>query len=393
MKKSDSKMPSLIQLFLSLLRLGLSAFGGPAMVSYIKELSVKKNKWIDEETFQDGVIICQTIPGATAMQTAAYVGLKTRGIKGALATYIGFGLPAFAFMLILSYLYVRYHRINQVVSLFSGLAIIVVAIVSNATCSFGKGAVKSYQELFIAGCSAVLFWIGVSPFLVIIVAALTGLVLFRKDKPINSVTPHNKTITSPRYEYYEYIVILFILLFAVLAGLYCTNYRLFNLAELMLKIDTFAFGGGFASVPLMLHEIVTVKGWMDNKTFMDGIILGQITPGPIVITATFVGFVTSGITGAIVATIAVFTPSFLILVLVTPIFDRLKRSIWFSKATKGILASFVGLLFFVTIKFTIAVPWDVIKVLLGLAALTALIKKVDVLYVVLIGAGISLFLF
>ena len=389
MKKPDSKKPSLTQLFLAMLRLGLTAFGGPAMVSYIKELSVKKNEWLDEETFKDGVIICQTIPGATAMQTAAYVGLKTRGIKGALATYTGFGLPAFVFMLILSYLYVRYHGINLVASLFSGLAVIVVAIVANATYSFGRGAVKSYQELFIAGCAAVLFWIGISPFLVIIVAALTGLVLFRKDKPVSSVTPHNKTMTSLRY---EHVGLLFILLFAALASLYYTNYRLFNLAGLMLKVDTFAFGGGFASVPLMLHEIVTVKGWMDNKTFMDGIALGQITPGPIVITATFVGFVISGITGAIVATIAVFTPSFLILVLVTPIFDRLKRSVWFSKATKGILASFVGLLFFVTIKFALAVPWDAVKVLLGLAALTALIKKVDVLYIVLIGAGISLLL-
>jgi chromate transporter len=388
MIKSDSKIPSVLHLFLSFLRLGLTAFGGPAMVAYIKELSVKKNKWLDEETFKDGVIICQTIPGATAIQTAAYVGLRTKGIKGALATYIGFGLPAFVFMLILSYLYVCYHGINQVASLFSGLAVIVVAIVANATYSFGRGAIKNYQELFIAGCAAVLFWIGVSPFLVIIVAALTGIVAFRKDKTLSSFTPHNKNNITVAY---KQIGLLFILLFAGLAGLYFTNTKLFNLAELMLKIDTFAFGGGFASVPLMLHEIVTVKGWMNNKTFMDGIALGQITPGPIVITATFVGFVISGIIGAIVATIAVFTPSFLILVLVTPIFDRLKGSVWFSKATKGILASFVGLLFFVTVKFALAVPWDAVKVLLGLAALTALIKKVDVLYIVLIGAAISIF--
>lgn len=125
---------------------------------------------------------------------------------------------------------------------------------------------------------------------------------------------------------------------------------------------------------------------------MDGIALGQITPGPIVITATFVGFIIYGIIRALVATIAVFTPSFLILVLVTPFFDRLKGSVLFSKATKGILASFVGLLFFVTVKFALAVPWDAAMVILGIAALAALIKKADVLYVVLIGAAISMFL-
>ncbi len=390
MTGSDSRTPSILNLFVSFLRLGLTAFGGPAMVAYIKELSVKHNKWLDEETFKDGVIICQSIPGATAMQTAAYVGLRTKGIRGALAAYIGFGLPAFVLMLILSFLYVRFHNLNQVTLLFKGLAVIVVAIVANATYSFGKGAVKNYQEIFIAALAAALFWTGVSPFLVIIAAAFAGMVLFRKDKAAVTFMPHNKNGIMSTY---KRIGLLFILLLGMLVALYFTNTKLFTLAGLMLKIDTFAFGGGFASVPLMLHEIVEVKGWMDSKTFMDGIALGQITPGPIVITATFVGFILSGITGAVVATIAVFTPSFLILVTVTPFFDRLKNSALFLKATKGILASFVGLLFFVTVKFAFAVPWDAVKVLVGLAALVALMKKVNVFYVVLTGAVISLLLF
>ncbi|MGB9714789.1 MAG: chromate transporter, partial [bacterium] len=158
---------------------------------------------------------------------------------------------------------------------------------------------------------------------------------------------------------------------------------------MMLRIDLFAFGGGFASLPLMLHEIVSVKGWMDYRTFMDGIALGQITPWPIVITATFVGYLTYGLAGAIVATIAIFTPSFLILITVSPVFDRLKRAPYFLKATKGILASFVGLLFFVEIKFLFNVQWDIIKILLGITAFIALFRKVDVLYVVTAGAIIS----
>jgi len=141
---------------------------------------------------------------------------------------------------------------------------------------------------------------------------------------------------------------------------------------------------------LMLHEIVNVSGWMDHRTFMDGIALGQVTPGPIVITATFVGYLGYGFAGAVVATSAIFTPSFLILITVTPLFDRLKTSAHFMKATKGILASFVGLLFFVTVNFFLNVPWDMMRVILGLAALTALLKKTDVLYVVLIGAVISI---
>ncbi len=97
--------PSLTRLFFSFLRLGLTAFGGPAMIAYIKELSVKKNKWLDEERFKDGVVLCQSIPGATAMQMAGYVGLRIKGIRGALASYVGFGLPAFVLMLLFSILY------------------------------------------------------------------------------------------------------------------------------------------------------------------------------------------------------------------------------------------------------------------------------------------------
>ena len=147
------------------------------------------------------------------------------------------------------------------------------------------------------------------------------------------------------------------------------------------------------AVPLMLHEIVDIRKWLDSKTFMDGIALGQVTPGPIVITATFVGYIMYGFAGAFVATVAIFTPSFLILTGVMPFFDSLKTSKYFAGATKGILATFVGLLFYATIKFASVVPWDIIRVLLTLGALIALIRKIDILYVVLAGAVISIIMF
>lgn len=105
---------------------------------------------------------------------------------------------------------------------------------------------------------------------------------------------------------------LFSILLLGLLAFYIADKRLFNLAALMMKIDLFAFGGGFASLPLMLHEIVTVRGWIDHKTFMDGIALGQVTPGPIVITATFVGYMLHGLSGALAATLGMFTPSLLL---------------------------------------------------------------------------------
>jgi len=158
----------------------------------------------------------------------------------------------------------------------------------------------------------------------------------------------------------------------------------------MFRIDLFAFGGGFASVPLMFHEVVQVRSWLDGPTLLNGIVLGQVTPGPIVITATFIGYLLKGPLGGLIATICVFLPSFMIVVGIVPYFDRLRSSPYFKKVITGILCSFVGLLLTVTIRFALNIPWDVPRILLSGAAFIALILKVDILWVVLIGTVISL---
>lgn len=379
--------PSIKDLFIAFFRLGLTAFGGPAMLAHIRELSTERNQWLDKNDFKNGVALCQSIPGATAIQAAAYVGLRVRGISGALAAYCGFGLPAFIFMLFLTVLYARFSNLPGLISLFNGLQVIVVAIIFNATFSFGRNIANNYRNIFVALSAAVSFWFGVSPFMVIIGACVLGMVLLKA--PVSNAAAGSE----PKKTKWNagQIVGLLVVFFVCLAGLYFLNDILFNLAAVMVKVDLFAFGGGFASLPLMLHEIVINREWMDSKTFMDGIALGQITPGPIVITATFVGYLVHGITGAVVATIAVFTPSFLLVITIAPFFDRLKNSSYFMKAIDGIFASFVGLLLYVCIKFAMGIPWDIVRILLGLAASAALLRKVDILYIVPAGAVISLF--
>ena len=381
--------PGLSDLFLSFLRLGLTAFGGPAMVAYIGDLSVRRKGWLDQEALKGGTVLAQSIPGATAMQVAAYVGLHTRGIAGAMASYTGFGLPAFVLMLILSALYAGSRDVHWVASLFAGLQVIVVAVVANATYTFGRGSIKRVTDGALAAASAAAFWLHVSPFYVIIGAAAAGLLF------VSKVTAGPQAGAVP--EDYRLQVAplsgLVALLVAGLVFLYLISPSLLSLALLMLKIDLFAFGGGFASVPLMLQQVVHVQGWMDHTTFMDGIALGQITPGPIVITATFVGYMVHGVAGAVVATLAIFTPSFLLLVGTAPFFHKLKTSPIFAGATKGILASFVGLLLYVTIKFALAVPWDLVRVGLAVATLIALFKKIDLIYIVPIAAVLSVVLF
>jgi chromate transporter len=382
-----NQMPTVKGLFVSFFRIGLTAFGGPAMVAHIRELSTERYQWIDKTDFKNGVALCQSIPGAIVMQVAAYVGLRVRGISGALAAYIGFGLPAFILMLTLSALYARFNSLPKFISLFNGLQVIVVAIIFNATYSFGRNIANNYKSLIVALLSAILFWFGISPFIVIIGAGILGMAFLEVSA---SSTAINYETKKPQWNTKE-LAALLVVFSIYLAGLYFISPILFSLAAVMLKIDLFAFGGGFASLPLMLNEVVFNMEWLDSKTFMDGIALGQVTPGPIVITAAFVGYLVYGILGALVATIAIFTPSFFMVITVAPFFDQLKNSVYFMKAIDGIFASFVGLLLYVCIKFAITVPWDVIRILLGVAALVALVRKVDIIYIVPIGAVISIF--
>jgi chromate transporter len=385
--------PSLPDLFLSFFRLGLTAFGGPAMVAYIKELSVNRKKWLDEETFRNGVALCQALPGATAMQTAAFVGLRSRGIRGALCAFVGFGLPAFLFMLALSELYSSHHIVPWVTAIFSGLQVAVVSIVANATYSFGRATLNDYRAYFIAFGAAALFGAGTSPFLVIILATLVSIVIYRNPDRNPDKNPDAKYAGENNGATIKRICMLLIAPASLLLALYFIDQPLFDLAALMMKIDLFAFGGGFASLPLMLHETVDVRGWMEHKTFMDGIALGQVTPGPIIITATFVGYLTLGTTGAFVSTISILMPSVLIVIATAPMFDRLKSSSYFPGIAKGIPASFVGLLLFVTIKFILAVHWDLLSLLLAVAVFLALIRKVDILYIVPVVVALSMLIF
>jgi len=358
------------------------------MIAHIRELAVEKERWLDQKTFRDGMALCQTIPGATAMQMAAYVGLWLRGVRGAIIGYLGFGLPAFLLMTLLSALYARSHALPTVVAAFSGLQAIIVVIVANAAISFGRSSLTTWQNGVVALMAAGLFGLAAHPVLILILAALLSLLL-NSGQPVAQQTESRTHLPSA-------ILPLLSLLAATGAGFALLVFFRSDLAQLgllMARIDLVAFGGGFASVPLLFHEIVETRAWLDATTFLDGIALGQLTPGPIVITATFVGYLLHGLTGAFIATVAMFLPSLLLLIGTAPYFARLCAAPLFKRGVDGVLCSFVGLLCTVTIRLGLHVHWDWPHLLLAGAAFGALLKKVDLLWVVLAGAVVAMLLF
>lgn len=334
---AETARPSLSQIFLAFLRLGLTAFGGAAMA------------------------------------------------------YLGFGLPAFLLMVALAAVYGVTHSSPISLSVFQGLQVIVVAIIARAAFTFGRTTVKAWQDAVIGLAAAAFIAYGGNPMLAIVIGAAAGLLLYKSKATIGEAgealdTPPLRSTTRP--------VLLMILTALIgIVTLLLVNRRLFDLSALMLRIDMFAFGGGFASVPLMLHEVVGVRQWMSTQVFMDGIAMGQMTPGPIVVTATFIGYQVAGIAGAVCTTIGIFLPSFVILSLAVPHFDRMKANPWFQRAMRGILPSFVGLLIAVTLKFGLAVPRTPVSALVACGAFTALMLRVEVPWVVVPGAILSAFLF
>jgi chromate transporter len=185
---------------------------------------------------------------------------------------------------------------------------------------------------------------------------------------------------------------------AVAAGLLLVpltyDAKLAQLNLTLMKVDLMAFGGGWTSVPLIQREVVDRFAWMSTREFIDGIALGQITPGPIVITATFVGYKVAGLLGALLGTLAVFFPSFLMVTGLAPHYERIKRSRYVQLMVRGILAAFMGMmLLLIAYRFGQEALTDWRSWALMAVAWVALWRKVDLLLVVGVGAAVSLLLF
>jgi chromate transporter len=192
---------------------------------------------------------------------------------------------------------------------------------------------------------------------------------------------------------YLLLGLLAILIFISLIFAYSIDPQLTSLCLRLSKIGALAFGGGFTMIPLIQYEVVNHFQWLSTKEFLDGIALGQITPGPIMITATFIGYKLSGFLGALMATIAIFSPSFFILIFLIPYYDKLKGIEIVRTIERGILGSFIGMLGLVLYNFGKTAFVDIPSVIFAVAAFLALLKKVNLPYILLVGGFLSILVF
>ena len=386
-------MPSLTSLFLKVLKLGATAYGGPAMIAHIKEAAVNRYAWVKEGEFMRGVALCQLIPGATMVQIVTYIGYRVRGIWGALTAAVAFVLPAFIAILILSAIYFKFHTLWLTQALFKGLGALVVAIILNACITFGRPILRDWKVVLIAVLSFFAFFFQLNFVLIFVFAAVAGLLLHPKTPTMKAGPPGKALMEGRKEKEYLTVVLLAAFICVLLLFSYLIDPRVTALSLGLSKIGALAFGGGFTAIPLIQYEMVDRLHWLNTKEFLDGIALGQVTPGPILITATFVGYKISGLLGAFMATLGVFSPSFFILVLLIPYHDRLRGVEKVRMMEQAVLGSFIGMLALVLFNFGKTSLVDIPRILMAAAAFFAIYKKISLPYILLAGGLLSIFIY
>jgi len=386
-------MPSLTSLFLRILKLGATAYGGPAMIGQIKETTVTRHQWVKEGEFMRGVALAQLIPGATMIQIVTYVGYRVRGIWGALTAMVAFVLPAFIAILILSFIYFKFHSLWLIQALFKGLGAIIVAILLNACITFGRPILRDWKVILIAVLSFFAFFFKWNFVLIFVLAAATSLLLRPQIAPAKAGPSGGAPLQRTKEK--DHLIVIFLAAFicVLLLFSYLIDPRITALSLNLSKIGALAFGGGFTAIPLIQYEMVDRFQWLSTKEFLDGIALGQVTPGPILITATFVGYKVANLLGAFMATLGIFFPSFFILVLLIPYHDRLRGVQKVRMMEQGVLGSFIGMLVLVLYNFGRASLVDLPRILMAAAAFFAIYKKISLPYILLAGGLLSVLFF
>jgi chromate transporter len=294
------------------LRLGTIGFGGPiATVGYMQRDLVERRAWINRTDFLDGVALGQTMPGPLAAQVAMWVGYLRRGALGALAVAVTFIAPSFVIVVSVGALYVRYSGLPMVAALFYGIAPAVMAIITLAAVKLIRLTDRRDKRLW--AISALVFALtaltGSEPVAVIIGAGLLMIALdarpamprFRRRG-----APPDTGTDEPRRS-----LALPIGAFGALAG----GGTLVSLGLFFLKAGALVFGSGLAIVPFLRQGVVDQHHWLTQPQFLDAVAMGMITPGPVVISAGFIGYLVAGLTGAVVATVAIFIPIYLAVVI------------------------------------------------------------------------------
>lgn len=339
---------SLSYIFFTFLKLGATAFGGyMSLVAIVQKQLVEVDKKLKEEDLLDGISLTSVLPGPVAVNTIAYVGYQLRGVPGAIAAFAGIILPSFFLVIFLSWLYFSYGNIPAVKNVFSGITPAITALIVTVAIGMTRKTIKLPAQWTICLLAALLLILvgGFAvTFLLIIVSGVAGAFLFRQSA--EQALPGDEKIHFENKQLVIPGVVLLLLLCTLLwGGQYPGAPKDVQILSTFSGISLTLFGGGYVVIPALHELFVENLNWLTSAEFADGTAIGQITPGPIFVTATFIGYKVAGVLGAFLATVAIFTPPAVLTVLLSRFVKILNQSSVVKAAMKGVRAAVIGMIF------------------------------------------------
>ena len=362
-----------------------------ALISVVQNYLVDRKKLLTDEEMLDGISLATILPGPVAVNVVAYAGYKIRGLAGAVVCAVAVILPSFLLILFLSYAYFTWGDMPAVDSVFKGFLPAVAAVIVATVINMGKKSISGFKELLIAAIAvAVLILIGgfYSTLAIIVCAGLSGLLLFKTAESgdqVKNEKSSSKVETSNSHRF-PIIILIFIALCALLISTPYMSSDSFIEGKLLATFSGMSlllFGGGFVFIPLMQESVVETYHWITHQEFIDAIAMGQITPGPILISATFIGYKVAGVFGATMATIGIFTPPAMLMLVCTHYLQLLKESIYLKAILKGIRCAVIGMILAAAYFVAMSTEINVVTGGIFLLSIIALIRfKLEVVWII-----------
>jgi chromate transporter len=327
---------SLTRMAVLFLKIGAIGFGGGmAVIALMEHELVEKRKALPAEEFLHGVGLGQIL-GPFAVNTAFFVGYRRHGLPGALVAAIAFLFPSVAMVISLSFLYFRYHTIPALQGVLLGLGPVVIALILAAAWSMGRKTILSWSAVALALAGALAGALRLNAAWVLLAAGALGLLLGRK-RLARGGSKKNKVREG------KLKVMASVILPLSSLGEVVSTVSLADVGLTFLKVGMVFFGGGFVLIPILNHRLVEELHWLTSQEFLDGVAISNLTPGPIAVLATFAGFHLDGVSGALLATVALFTPAMVLMALISGGYERLKESSRTQDFLTGVGPTVVGL--------------------------------------------------
>ena len=371
---------SLIDLAKLFLRLGLTAFGGPAAhIAMMRHEVVERRQWLTDKDFLDLLAATNLIPGPNSTEMAIHLGYKHGGKAGLIVAGACFILPASLIVAAIAWTYKQYGDTPQLDWLMYGIGPVVIAIIVQALVKLGRSAITQIPHALLGTAVLVLALNGTNELLLLLIGAIIGL-LMTTGRWIGMTAMLTSLATATQAIY----------LSAQVVTAEAVPFTLTRLTLFFAKVGSILFGSGYVLVAFLRADLTERWGWLTDQQLIDAITIGQITPGPVFTTATFIGYLLGGWSGAVLATLAIFIPGFVFVAISQPLIPKLRQSRPLSGVLDGIVVASFGLMAAVTWQLAQTLFIDIHTGIIGLATLVILMTwKPNSTWLILAGAAVG----